>query len=76
MKQKQLELNFVKFCNEKAEISARNRRAKKYIQNKESRLEKAINKLLTVAVTMAVISSIIALCVVEYVHYEILGTLL
>lgn len=73
---KELDLTLVKICNEKAEISRRNRRAEKYIQNKKNRLEKAINKFLPVAVTTAVISSIIALCIVEYVHYNVFGTLL
>lgn len=75
MKQKNLNLTLVKICNEKAEILRRNQKAQQYI-NRETRLEKAINKLLPVAVTMAVISSIVALCIVEYVHYEVFGTLL
>ena len=75
MKQNQLELTFVKICNEKAEILRRNQKAQQYI-NRETRLEKAINKILPFAVTMAVISSIIALCVVEYVHYEVFDILL
>ena len=75
MKQNQLELTFLKICNEKAEISRRNQKAQQYI-NRETRLEKAINKLLPFAVTMAVISSIVALCIVEYVHYDVFGTLL
>lgn len=76
MKQNQLELTFVQFCNEKAETLERKKRAKDYIQTKESKLEKAIDKILPFAVTMAVISSIISLCIVEYVHYDVFGTLL
>lgn len=75
MKQKQLDLIFVQLCNEKAEISARNKKAKQYIKSKESRLEKALDKILPFAVSLAVTSSIIALCIVEWVHYDVFGTL-
>lgn len=80
MKQKNLDLTFVKICNEKAEIPRRNQKAQEYINqkaqqyiNRETRLEKAMNKILSIAFTMVVI--LIALCVVEYVHYEVFCTL-
>lgn len=75
MQNKTLDLTFVQFCNENAEISLRNRRANAYLESKQGKLEKLWNKVMKIAVSLALISSVVALCVVSYVHYEVFGTL-